>query len=175
MTTTPTINIRRATVEDTSLLSVLGAHTFSDAFASFNKPEDMAAYLASAFSPPVLMEELKDSRATFLVAEINAVAVGYAKLHNSAAPMCVAGARPTEIARLYVEHDWHGRGVGEALMRECIEIARREGTRTIWLGVWEHNARALAFYRKWGFHEVGEHIFQLGEDRQTDILMERAI
>ena len=76
---------------------------------------------------------------------------------------------------MYAFREWHGRGIGEALMRACLDEARTAGYETIWLGVWEKNARALAFYRKWDFRAVGEHVFQLGSDAQTDILMERAI
>ncbi|HYY58330.1 MAG TPA: GNAT family N-acetyltransferase, partial [Pyrinomonadaceae bacterium] len=114
-------------------------------------------------------------RSTFLIAEVDGVAVGYAKLHCGAAPDVVTDERPIELVRLYVSREWLGRGLGEALMRECVDEARRKGYRTLWLGVWEHNDRARAFYRKWDFRDVGEHVFQLGADAQTDILMERAI
>jgi ribosomal protein S18 acetylase RimI-like enzyme len=76
---------------------------------------------------------------------------------------------------LYASQEWLGRGVGGALMQACIDEGRQKGFRTLWLGVWEHNNRARAFYRKWNFREVGEHIFRLGDDSQTDILMERSI
>ena len=80
-----------------------------------------------------------------------------------------------ELVRLYVSHEWHGRGVGAALMHACVNHARQAGHKTIWLGVWERNAGAQAFYRKWNFHTVGEHVFLLGSDPQRDILMERAL
>jgi ribosomal protein S18 acetylase RimI-like enzyme len=82
---------------------------------------------------------------------------------------------PVELVRLYVLREWLGRGVGEALMRACVDEARRAGHATIWLGVWERNGRAQAFYRKWNFRAVGEHVFQLGYDPQKDILMQRAV
>jgi diamine N-acetyltransferase len=168
-------SIRRADAEDAGLLADLGARTFSDAFAADNKPEDMAAYLAAAFSPAQQAAELADPRATFLIAEIERRAVGYAALRADDGPACVTGARPIELVRLYVAQEWLGRGVGAALMRECVGVARASGHQTMWLGVWEHNRRAQAFYRKWGFQIVGEHTFQLGTDPQTDLLMERAL
>ena len=79
------------------------------------------------------------------------------------------------MVRLYVAQEWLGRGVGEALMRACLDEAQRKGCKTIWLGVWERNIRAQAFYRKWNFQAVGEHVFQLGSDPQRDILMERSL
>ncbi len=167
--------IRRATADDAGLLAALGARTFADTFAADNKPEDMAAYLAAAFSPEQQAAELADPRAIFLLAEVDGRAAGYAALRADDAPACVTGARPVELVRLYVTQEWLGRGVGEALMRECVGMALQAGHQTMWLGVWEHNQRAQAFYRKWGFQVVGGHVFQLGTDPQTDLLMERAL
>ena len=87
----------------------------------------------------------------------------------------ITGDKPVELVRLYVSRESLGRGVGAALMQACIGEAKQQGYQTLWLGVWEHNSRAQAFYRKWNFHEVGTHVFQLGEDPQTDILMQRSI
>ncbi|PYS87943.1 MAG: GNAT family N-acetyltransferase [Acidobacteria bacterium] len=167
--------IRSATAADVALLAELGARTFYETFVADNSPEDMAAYLAAAFSPEQQAAELADRRSNFFVAEIDGRAVGYAQLRAGEIPACVAGAKPIELARMYVSKDWLGQGVGEALMRACLEQARASGYQTIWLGVWEHNARAQAFYRKWDFRVIGAHIFQLGSDPQTDLLMERAL
>ncbi|MGH9929436.1 MAG: GNAT family N-acetyltransferase [Pyrinomonadaceae bacterium] len=167
--------IRRATVSDARLLAELGARTFSETFAADNKPEDIAAYLAACFSPERQAAELADHLSTFLIAEINGIAVGYAMLHAGVAPKGVSGENPIEFVRFYVSREWHGQGIGEALMQACIDEARQEDFRTVWLGVWEHNGRARAFYRKWKFRDVGEHIFHLGADLQNDILMERRV
>ena len=167
--------IRRADVNDAVLLSELGARTFSDTFAADNNPEDMEAYLTASFSPAKQTEELLDAQSVYLIAEIDRRAVGYAQLYAGAAPACVTGAMPVELVRFYVTQRWHGRGVSAVLMRACIEEARALGRQTLWLGVWERNARAQAFYRKWDFQKVGEHIFQLGSDPQNDIVMARKI
>ena len=172
---TPEISIRRATLADADLLAELGARTFSETFAHLNTPEDMDAYLSEAFTAARLCDELADDASTFWLAEVGGEAAGYAKLHAGEAPPCVAGERPVELVRLYVLRKWLGAGVGQALMRECVEEARRRGHRAMWLGVWERNDRAQAFYRKWGFRRVGEHVFQLGSDAQTDWLMERGL
>ena len=168
--------IRRATAIDAGLLAELGARTFSETFAADNRPADMAAYLAASFSPARQAEELSDPRTTYLLAEIADKAAGYAMLRAGATvPACITGPLPVELARLYVGRDWLGRGVGAALMRACLDEARRNQHQTLWLGVWEHNQRAQAFYRRWDFREVGTHIFQLGSDAQTDLLLERAV
>jgi diamine N-acetyltransferase len=175
MSETPDLMVRRASLEDASLLAELGARTFSETFAADNTPHDMTAYLAANFNLAQQTAQLNDRASTFLIAEVTGLAVGYAQLHAGAPAEGVAGPRPIELVRLYVSSEWLGRGVGEALMRACVDEARQTGHGTIWLGVWEQNGRAQAFYRKWDFHAVGEHVFQLGSDAQRDILMERAV
>lgn len=171
----PALTLRRANSEDAGLLADLGARTFSETFAADNSPEDMAAYLAASFNLARQTAELADPASTFFIAEVGGRAAGYAKLHAGEPAKGVEGSKPVELVRLYVSREWLGRGVGEALMRACVDEARQAGHETIWLGVWERNGRAQAFYRKWNFREVGEHAFDLGSDRQRDILMERAL
>jgi ribosomal protein S18 acetylase RimI-like enzyme len=169
------ILIRRADEPDAGLLAELGARTFLDTFADSTKPEDMTAYLSASFSAGMQAAELADPYSTFFVAETGSAAGGYAKLHAGEAEACVKGLKPVELARLYVLREWFGRGVGEALMKACVEEAQRLGHLTMWLGVWEHNARAQAFYRKWDFRVVGEHVFRVGSDPQIDLIMERTL
>lgn len=171
----PDLTIRRGTIADAGLLSELGARTFSETFAVDNTPEDLAAYVVTSFNIAQQTAELEDPSSTFLIAEVDGHAAGYAKLHDGEPEKGVEGAKPVELVRLYVSRDWLGRGIGEQLMRACVDEARRAGHETIWLGVWERNARAQAFYRKWNFREVGEHMFQLGADLQRDLLMERPL
>lgn len=169
------IIIRRGELRDAALLAELGARTFSETFAADNTPEDMAAYLASAFTPTQQAAELADSDSVYRIAETNGVAVGYAMLRFGDVPESVKGRKPIELVRLYVSRTSLGSGAGATLMKACIDEAKRRGFETLWLGVWEHNIRAQAFYRKWNFHKVGTHVFQLGNDPQTDILMQRSI
>ena len=175
MTQITGLTIRHGTPDDAGLLSELGARTFSETFAADNTAENLAAYTAASFNVPQQTAELEDPASTFLIAEIDGRAAGYAKLQDGEPEKSVEGANPVELVRLYVSRDWLGRGVGEQLMRACVEEARQAGHDTIWLGVWERNARAQAFYRKWNFRAVGEHEFQLGSDLQRDILMERRL
>jgi diamine N-acetyltransferase len=175
MTQIPGLTIRRGTIADAGLLSELGARTFCDTFAVDNTPEDLAEYVATSFSVAQQTAELEDPASTLLIAEVDGYPAGYAKLHDGEPEKGVEGHKPVELVRLYVSHNWLGRGIGEQLMRACIDEARQAGHETIWLGVWERNARAQAFYRKWNFREVGEHMFQLGSDLQRDLLMERSL
>lgn len=168
-------SVRCATIDDAGLLAELGARTFYDTFVNDTGPEDMAAYLAASFSPEIQAAELADPQSSFFIAETDGAASGYAQLRAGAAEACVSGTKPVELVRLYVARQWLGRGVGHELMRACVEEARLAGHCTMWLGVWERNVRAQSFYRKWSFKVVGDHIFRVGSDPQTDLIMERAL
>lgn len=169
------MNIRYATPQDKTLLAEIGAETFYDSFAADNTPENMAAYLAASFGPHIQGRELADAGCRFLIAEIEGEVVGYAQLKFKPAPEAVVGRKPVEIARFYARKGWIGRGVGPELMRSCLQEAGAAGCDVVWLDVWERNPRAIAFYKKWGFEEVGRQSFQLGDDLQQDLLLARPV
>ena len=175
MTQISGLTIRRGTHDDAALLSDLSARTFSETFAADNTPEDLDAYMSTSFNVAQQTAELEDPASTFLIAEVDGHAAGYARLHAGEPAEGVEGTNPVELVRLYVSRDWLGRGLGEQLMRACIDEARKAAHGTMWLGVWERNGRAQAFYRKWNFRAVGEHTFPLGSDLQRDIVMERPL
>jgi GNAT superfamily N-acetyltransferase len=167
------VQIRHATAADNTLLAELGAQTFHDTFAADNTPENMAAYLATSFGPEKQAAELADPASVFLIAEVEGAAVGYARLKEGQPAAVITGSRPIEIVRFYTRQEWIGQGVGATLMKACLDEAMQRGCDTIWLDVWERNLRARAFYQKWGFIEVGTQLFQLGDDLQNDLLMQR--
>jgi ribosomal protein S18 acetylase RimI-like enzyme len=169
--------IRPARPSDAAALAELGASTFASTFAHTTTAEDLERFLAATYSPERQGAELADPRVAVLVAvEPDGEAlVGYAMLREGPAPACVAGERPLELARLYTRQTWIGRGLGAALLARSCDDARARGFRTLWLGVWEHNHRALAFYGRHGFRDVGSHTFMLGGDAQTDRLMQLAL
>ncbi len=169
------LRIRPALAADLETLLDVAARTFYDAFAATNTPENMQAYMSTAFTPEQFRKELDDPQSTFLLAELAGRAVGYAKLIRSAVPDCIAEPQAIELSRIYVDQTVLGAGIGPALLRHCFELARTAGYCAMFLGVWEHNPRAQAFYRKWGFARVGEHIFQFGDDPQTDWWMMRRL
>ena len=169
------VALRVASHKDVPLLAELGRETFRSAFAQDNTPEDMEAYLEENFSEDKLGQEISDPLATFLIAELSGKPLGYAKLHTGDPDASVTGTKPMELVRLYVLPESIGHGIGAQLMKGCIDTATRRGFETLWLGVWEHNPRAIRFYEKWGFKEVGSHIFQLGNDAQTDLIMQRSL
>ena len=175
LTESSEVTIRRARSGDAELLAWMGAQTFVQAFAADNTPENMEAYLSAAFNLSQFKAELSDPRGIFYLVQADGRLAAYAKLFAGKVPGCITGADPIELVRFYVEQQWQGKGVASALMQECLREAKRQGFKTIYLGVWEHNLRAQAFYRKWDFVHVGEHIFQMGDDPQTDWWMMRKL
>jgi ribosomal protein S18 acetylase RimI-like enzyme len=169
------IRVRQAGVEDAALLAELGELAFAHAFGPDNTAENLDAYLRQSFGVQIQAAELADPDTQFLVAETGGEAVGFARLREGEAPPAITGAHPIEIGRFYARPDWIGRGVGAALMHACLEHTRQRGKDCVWLDVWERNQQGRAFYLRWGFREVGTQLFLLGEDIQTDILMERPI
>ena len=169
--------IRIAVPADLDGLATLAERTFRDTFAADNSSDDMEAYVRDAFSRDRVGVELSDHANTFLLAFVHGAdhPAGYAKLRTGTSDPSVKGPNPIELERLYVDRSALGQGVGAALMRAALDQASLSGHRTVWLGVWERNARAIAFYVKAGFEAVGEHVFQLGSDAQRDLIMERPV
>lgn len=171
------ITVRFATVSDAELMAQLAETTFRDAFQDHpkNAPEDLEAYIAKAFSIDQIRSELAATENIFLLAETGNEAAGYAKLVRENTEPGITARRPIELSRLYSHQRFLGRGVGQRLLEDCFRIARSEGFDVMWLGVWEFNPRARRFYEKNGFRYVGSHVFLLGSDPQTDLLMQREL
>jgi ribosomal protein S18 acetylase RimI-like enzyme len=169
------IHLTRATPIDAPLLSEIGARTFIETFSKDNSAQDMALYLTETFSPEKQLAEIKDPARLIEIAWVDGAAAGFLHLLKGPADASVTGPKPIELLRLYVDARFHGKGVGAALMDRCLELARDQGFETLWLGVWERNFRAQAFYKKYGFSKVGSHGFQLGADLQTDWILTRTL
>ena len=171
----PDITIRHATPNDAELLAQLGATTFFDAYADDLPHETLRAYVTTAYTVEVQTEELADSGNIFLIAEADAETAGFAMLRADDPPPEVDDPNTIELARIYVLQESIGQGIGAALMRACLHEAGERGASTMWLGVWEHNPRAIRFYEKWGFAKVGTQTFTLGGDPLIDLVMQRAV
>jgi ribosomal protein S18 acetylase RimI-like enzyme len=168
------LRIRRAGPADAAMLAALGARMFEETFGSDNTPENMSAYLAKAFDPAVIARELADSSMTWLVGEIGGQRASYAVIRTAVPPGGV-DTPAVELMRFYVDKPWHGSGIAHAMMRACVDEARRRGASTLWLAVFERNPRAIRFYEKVGFRVVGSQTFLLGDDEQNDRVMARPI
>ena len=165
------ILIRAAKLSDAKNLSVLAETTFRDTFTDKNTSENMDAHCHSSFGEIIQAKEISNPEFATIVAEIDKKLVAYAQLRWSKAPVCVPANFPGEIHRLYVDRNFHGKGLAHELMSECLKVLKERNTDVAWLGVWESNPRAIAFYRKFSFQEVGAHIFALGTDPQRDIIL----
>ena len=169
------IRIRVAGAEDAALIADFGRRTFYESFAQYNTEENMRLFLDEQFPRERQMAEVGAPGRIFLLAYLGDRLAGFASLRESEPPEGLKGENGIEIVQLYADAAFIGKGVGQALMQACIDTARSQGRDWVWLGVWEHNHRALAFYAKWGFERCGEHLFIVGLDAQTDFWLKKRI
>lgn len=165
------MKIRVATINDIEQLCAVGAKTFIETYGEQNTPENLQNYLQEKFNKKQILDEIQTLKTIFLLVESGSKTIGYAKMRVNLEENPDSTA--LEIERIYIIKDYHGQKYGAMLMQKCIDIAIENKYESIWLGVWEHNPKAFNFYQKWGFEVFGEHIFQLGNDAQTDFLMKK--
>ncbi|MEX2029512.1 MAG: GNAT family N-acetyltransferase [Anaerolineales bacterium] len=170
-----TLVIRHAVREDAATLALLAGRTFRDAYAAQSDLDELDDYVAEHFTAELLAQQIQDSSTLHLLASVAGVPIGYAVLRLGTPPDCVRGPRPIELGRLYLEQSVIGKGYGAALMRSCLGEADRLGCETMWLGVWEENHRARAFYKKWGFQDMGTYEFEIGGKVDHDPVMGRPV
>ncbi|HEY8559192.1 MAG TPA: GNAT family N-acetyltransferase [Pyrinomonadaceae bacterium] len=169
------IEIRRAGAADAGLVGVLGAVTFYEAYYEQDNPHSLADYINESFDPAKIRAEIENENAAFFIIFRNGRAVGYAKLRADSAVDCVANETAIELQRIYVVERVFGAGIGERLLRHCLDVARAEGYKTLWLGVWEENRRAQRFYEKHGFRRVGTLTYPYGDAVGINHVMEKEL
>ncbi|MEY8870616.1 GNAT family N-acetyltransferase [Meridianimaribacter flavus] len=165
------IAIRKITVNDINELQNIGKLTFAETFSSGNSEENMKEYLENGFSTEKLTAELTDPNAEFYFAELDGKTIGYLKINVGQSQTEIKDKNALEIERIYVLKEFHGKKVGQILYSKAIELAKEKNVKYVWLGVWEENPRAIRFYEKNGFIAFDKHVFKLGNDEQTDIMM----
>ena len=165
--------LKQCTISDFDVLRELSIRTYYETFAHLNTPEDMAAYLEDAFNVEKLGKELHDPNSTFYFLYFNEQIAGYLKLNEAPSQTDINDVDALEIERIYVEREFQGEGLGRYLMEQAIAIASERKKKFAWLGVWEKNEKAIRFYKKNGFYEIGTHTFVMGEDVQNDYVMRK--
>jgi len=131
----------------------------------------MQKYLDESFAVEKLTAELTTPDSEFYFASLDNHVIGYLKVNSGQAQTELKDPNGLELERIYVLKEFHGKRVGQILYNTALDIAKKIEADYLWLGVWEENHRALRFYRKNGFVEFDQHIFKLGDDEQTDIMM----
>ena len=167
------ITILKASFSDVKTLQEISKSTFQEAFAESNTASDMQQYLSLNFSLDKLNAELSEAESQFFIAWDADEAVGYLKVNTGQAQTDLKEMHSLEIERIYVLNAYYGKKVGQLLYEYAVEVAVKLGKTSIWLGVWEKNPRAIRFYEKNGFIAFDSHVFQMGNDEQTDILMRK--
>ncbi|HTN17959.1 MAG TPA: GNAT family N-acetyltransferase [Chitinophagaceae bacterium] len=171
----PPISIHKIGLQDLEQLQQISRRTFFETFSATNTEENMSKYLAEGFATEKLSAELKDPDCAFYFALTSDEVIGYLKVNFGKAQTDIKDSHAVEIERIYVLRDFHGKQAGQMLYEKAIALARQANAAYIWLGVWEENPRAIRFYEKNGFTAFDKHIFTLGEDKQTDILMKKQL
>jgi diamine N-acetyltransferase len=167
--------IRPCDMSDLEVLRNIAWQTYDDTFRHFNEPANLDAYLAAAFTREKLQEELGNPHSFFFFLVSGGAVAGYLKVNDAAAQTDLHDAHSLEIERIYVTRDYQGLGFGKALLEKAMEIAKERKRTFVWLGVWEKNGNAIAFYEKMGFSRIGTHDFYLGKERQTDLIMKKEV
>jgi diamine N-acetyltransferase len=166
-----TIRITKVTFKDLPQLQQISKQTFYETFSAKNTEENMRKYLDEALSVQQLTAELNDPNAAFYLATLNDTVIGYLKLNFGQSQIELKDENAMEMERIYVAKEFLGKSIGQKLYDQAINIAREKKLDYVWLGVWEENQRAINFYRKNGFVQFDKHLFKLGDDEQTDIMM----
>ncbi|KAF4456485.1 gnat family acetyltransferase [Fusarium austroafricanum] len=169
--------IRRATIADAGRIAKLGAYVFTITFGHSVEPHELEAFLQEAYTEKAINKDLNDQNIDVIIAtnEDNDF-LGFAYLTRESSEPCVEDLEMTvELQRIYVDPSAHGSGVGKALEKRIEDMAREQGFKNLWLGVWEENPRALRAYEKWGYKQVGDHDFTIGSIVQTDQIMVKAL
>jgi ribosomal protein S18 acetylase RimI-like enzyme len=165
------IDLTKVTLNDIDQLQKIGKQTFHETFSASNTEENMKKYLNEGFTTEKLTAELNDKNSEFFFAKHNNTVIGYLKLNFGQSQTELKDDKALEIERIYVSKEFHGKKVGQLLYEKAIQTAQQTNANYVWLGVWEENQRAIHFYKKNGFIEFDKHIFKLGDDEQTDIMM----
>jgi len=165
------LDIIKANITDVNQLQIIGRKTFFETFKEANTEEDMKQYLKDNFSSQKLDAELTNINSEFYFAQIKGRVVGYLKINFGPSQTEQIAANSLEIERIYVLKEFQGKRVGQLLYNKALEIGSNYNHDFVWLGVWEKNPKAIDFYTKNGFVAFDKHIFKLGNDEQTDILM----
>ena len=158
-------------LKDLDQLQEISRQTFSETFSESNTEENLKKYLEEGFSIEKLTAELNDKNSEFYFAELDHTVIGYLKLNLGQSQTELKADNALEIERIYVLQEFHGKKVGQLLYEKAMQIAKQKNADFVWLGVWEENPRAINFYQKNGFIAFDKHIFKLGNDEQTDIMM----
>jgi diamine N-acetyltransferase len=170
-----TMDLKRCTLEDLHQLQEISIETFSDTFKDQNSPENMNAYLEKAYNLEQVKKEVSHSSSRFFFVLFNEEIAGYLKVNVKDAQSEKMGEEAFEIERIYIKKPLQKHGIGKYLLNKAIEMAEEQGKKKIWLGVWEHNENAIAFYQKMGFVQTGAHSFYMGDEEQTDLIMVKVL
>lgn len=169
------ITIRQCASNELESLHPIAYETFDETFRSMNSPETMDKYLRESFSMEKLAQELGNAHCKFYFIYLDSELTGYTKINYTPAQSDINDPQSVEVERIYVRKEYAGKGLGKALMEYVIQQAKQNRKKFVWLGVWEKNTKAIVFYEKMGFERAGQHLFQIGNELQSDLILKKII
>jgi diamine N-acetyltransferase len=170
-----TIKLKQCNLGDLHRIQDISYETFNETFKDQNSPENMNAYLEKAFNLDQLEKELSTISSQFFFVYFHDEVAGYLKVNINDAQTEKMGSDSLEIERIYIKNKFQKHGLGKVLLNKAIEVAEERNKNKIWLGVWEKNENAIAFYKKMGFVQTGAHAFYMGDEKQTDFIMTKIL
>jgi len=170
-----TIRIRKATIADLEIIQEISIKTFIETFAEVNTPKNLENYIQENLNSTQVASEINNPESMFFLATLGTNTLGYLKLNFGNAQTETLNPQAMEIQRIYVLKAFHGKKIGQLFLNHAVKIGQQAGVESIWLGVWEENHKAIEFYSKNDFIEFDKHSFTLGNEVQTDLLMELRI
>ncbi|MFC0559202.1 GNAT family N-acetyltransferase [Halalkalibacter alkalisediminis] len=170
-----TVKVKKGNLEDLQILQEISIETFNDTFKDQNSPENMKAYIERAFNLKQLEKELSKISSEFFFVYVDNEVAGYLKVNTNDAQSEEMGEEALEIERIYIKSNFQKHGLGKYLLNKAMEMAMERNKKKIWLGVWEKNENAIAFYKKMGFVQTAAHSFYMGDEEQTDFIMTKTL
>jgi len=167
--------LKKTNLSNLNLIIELGRETYYDTFHAMNTEQTMSDYLNEAFNEAKIAEEMNNPMSEFYILHHEKTPSAYIKVNRAPAQSDINDPHSLELERIYVRKDYKGLGFGRFLINETVSLAKSYNCLFLWLGVWEKNTPALAFYRKMGFFEFGRHKFQMGEELQSDLLLKKTL
>ena len=169
------IHLQKITKNNVQDLQEVSIQTFTETFKDNNSEKSLNDYLNTAYELTKLEKDLENPHSEFYFAYFNNEIAGYLKININDAQSEKMGENALEVERIYIKKSFKRRGIGRHLIETAEQLAKKYQKNLMWLGVWEYNPKAIAFYETLGFKVIGAHSFFMGEEEQTDLIMSKQL
>lgn len=159
------IDIKPATAADAATIALLARITFGATFGHlFRDSMDLQNYYQKLFAVEKIRNGIAKAENLFWLATMDELPVGYAKLKLNSPTPSLDSVAVCQLQKIYILADVIGTGVGRQLQEIVLNTARDLAFQDLWLSVLHSNERALRFYKKNGYQEIGSHDYSIGKE-----------